>query len=155
MRRRPDLPHLPGHQPVPRLRHQLARLRQLHRDLGPLTTTTTGPLLVEDPSIAEYYLPACHTWQRWSSTRNIVLPTGASTAHPTKAAGVTGDGDPATFAHYITRHYFTLIALNFADTTTLDHQIRADLRHAGYTITQVVPYGTHGTYVIYRHGPPQ
>ena len=122
---------------------------------GPLTTATTGPLLVEDPSIAEYYLPAGHTWQRWSSTRNIVLPTGASTAHPTKAAGITGDGDPATFAHYIARRYFTLIALNFADTTTLDHQIRADLRHAGYTIRQVVPYGTHGTYVIYRYEPPQ
>src|SRR6202035_4658238 len=33
----------------------------------------TGHLLVEDPSIAEYYLPAGRDWERWSSTRNITL----------------------------------------------------------------------------------
>ena len=116
----------------------------------PFAAHTTGPLLVEDPSIAEYYLPAGHQWKRWSSTRNIVLLTGASTGHPTKSAGITGDGDPATFAHYIARHYFSLVALNFADTTALDHAIRADLRRASYQIAQVVPYGTYGTYVIFR-----
>ena len=115
----------------------------------PLAAHSTGPLLVEDPSIAEYYLPAGHQWQRWSSTRNIVLPAGASTGHPTKSAGITGAGDPATFAHYIARHYFTLVALNFADTTALDHAIRADLSRAGYRIVDVVPYGIHGTYGTY------
>jgi hypothetical protein len=115
----------------------------------PLAAHSTGPLLVEDPSIAEYYLPTGHQWQRWSSTRNIVLPAGASTGHPTKSAGITGDGDPATFAHYIARHYFTLVALNFADTTALDHAIRADLSRAGYRIVDVVPYGIHGTYGTY------
>jgi hypothetical protein len=88
-------------------------------------------------------------WQRWSSTRNIVLPAGVSTGHPTKSAGITGDGDPSSFAHYIARHYFTLVALNFADTTALDHAIRADLSRAGYRIVDVVPYGTHGTYGTY------
>jgi hypothetical protein len=121
----------------------------------PLTARTAGPLLVEDPSIAEYYLPAGHDWQRWSSTRNIVLPTGASLAHPTD--GVTGDGNPAIFARYIARRYFTLIALNYSDTTTLDHRIRADLLRAHYKVLEVVPYGPHaGTYIIYtRHEPPQ
>ncbi len=116
----------------------------------PFAARTTGPLLVEDPSIAEYYLPAGQQWQRWSSTRNIVLPTGTSTGHPTKSAGITGDGDPAAFARYIARHYFTLVALNFADTTPLDHAIRADLARFNYQVAQVVPYGTHGTYVIFR-----
>lgn len=114
----------------------------------PLTEHTTGPLLVEDPSIAEYYLPAGHDWQRWSSTRNIVLPSGASLAHPTD--GVTGAGNPASFARYVARRYFTLIALNYADTTTLDHKIRADLVRAHYRILDVVPYGPQrGTYIIY------
>src|SRR5450755_59199 len=116
--------------------------------LAPLADHSTGRLLVEDPSIAEYYLRAGARWQRWSSTRNIVLPSGASTGGP--ASDVTGDGDAATFDRYIARGYFSLVALNFADTTPLDHRIRADLRAARYHIIQVVPYGT-GTYVIFQH----
>jgi len=45
----------------------------------PLASHGSGHLLVEDPSIAEYYLPAGSQWRRWSSTRNITLPSGAST----------------------------------------------------------------------------
>ena len=37
-----------------------------------LVDHSTGRVLVEDPSIAEYYLPAGSQWKRWSSTRNIV-----------------------------------------------------------------------------------
>jgi 4-amino-4-deoxy-L-arabinose transferase-like glycosyltransferase len=123
---------------------------------GPLTTRVSGPLLVEDPSIAEYYLPEGHNWQRWSSTRNIVLPTGANIAHPSRTAGVTGDGNAAAFARYISRHYFALVALNYADTITLDHTIKADLTRAGYRVLQVVPYGdNHGTYIIYGYEPPK
>ena len=60
------------------------------------------------------------------------------------------DDNPAAFARFIRRGYFSLVALNFADTTTLDLAIRGDLRAAGYRIIQVVPYGT-GTYVIFTH----
>ena len=116
--------------------------------LRPLVSHGSGRLLVEDPSIAEYYLSAGRQWQRWSSTRNIVLPSGASTGGPTD--GVTGDGASDAFARFIGRGYFSLVALNFADTTALDHAIRADLRASNYQIIQVVPYGT-GTYVIFRH----
>ncbi len=119
---------------------------------GPLATH--GHLLVEDPSPARYYLPTGTQWQRWSSTRNIILPTGASTGGPA-GTGVAGDGNPATYARYISQGYFSLVALNFADTTTLDHQIRADLTHSHYHIIQVVPYGPPpGTYVIWRYEPP-
>jgi Dolichyl-phosphate-mannose-protein mannosyltransferase len=117
----------------------------------PLADRGSGRLLVEDPSIAEYYLPAGAQWQRWSSTRNIVLPGGASTGGPSRAAGIVGNGDPAAFARFIRRGYFSLVALNFADTTALDLAIRADLRAGGYHIIQVVPYGT-GTYVIFARG---
>jgi hypothetical protein len=120
--------------------------------LGPLTTRTTGRLLVEDPSIAEYYL-ATTTWQRWSSTRNIILPNSQSTAGPATSAGITGAGNPGVFAEFITEGYFTLVALNFADTTTLDHHIAADLRqNHHYHIIDVIPYGT-GTYIIWRYEP--
>jgi hypothetical protein len=120
--------------------------------LGPLARPGSGHLLVEDPSIAEYYLPAGSQWERWSSTRNITLPSGASTAGPATSAGVTGAGNPGVFAEYITAGYFSLVALNFADTTPLDHAIAADLRRSHhYRITQVIPYGPHGTYVIWQH----
>jgi 4-amino-4-deoxy-L-arabinose transferase-like glycosyltransferase len=122
--------------------------------LRPLADHGTGHLLIEDPSIAEYYLHVGSQWERWSSTRNIVLPSGASTAGPTSTAGVTGAGNAGVFAEYITANYFSLIALNYADTTTLDHQITTDLRQTHrYHIIAVIPYGS-GTYIIWRYEPP-
>jgi len=123
--------------------------------LRPLLARTTGPILVEDPAPAEYYLHAESQWKRWSSTRNIVLYSGASTGGPSTAAGVVGAGDPAAFARFIAEGYFTLVALNFQDTTPLDHNIVADLRKShDYKIISVVPYGpARGTYVIYRYEP--
>ena len=126
----------------------------------PLADHGNGRLLVEDASIARYYLPAGSQWQRWSSTRNIVLPSGASTGGPASTAGVTGDGNAGVFAEFITRGYFSLVALNFADTTALDDRLAAQLHQdPRYRIVDVVPYGTetpaasHGTYVIWRYEP--
>jgi hypothetical protein len=122
---------------------------------GPLVDHSSGRVLVEDPSIAEYYLPSGGQWQRWSGTRNIVLPTGGSTGGPSKRAGVVGSGNAGVYAVFIQEGYFSLVALNFADTTPLDRSIQADL-HANhhYRIIEVVPYGpAHGTYVIWRYEP--
>src|ERR1019366_10816002 len=128
--------------------------------LRPLVDRGTGHLLVEDPSLAEYYLPAGSQWQRWPSTRNIVLPSGANTGGPGSTAGVTADGNPSTFATFIAAGHFSVVALNFSDTTTLDHSIAADLRHnRHYHVVQVIPYGpgprgpAPGTYVIWRYEP--
>ena len=125
--------------------------------LRPLVDNGGGHLLVEDPATAEYYLPAGSHWQRWSSTRNIVLPSGASTGGPA-GKGVVGGGNPQAFARFIAEGYFSLVVLNFADTTILDHQIAADLhRNRHYSVIQVVPYGpgppgpAPGTYVIWRY----
>jgi len=125
------------------------------RILRPILARVQGPVLVEDPSPAEYYLHAESHWKRWSSTRNIVLPSGASTGGPSASAGVVGPGDPAAFARFIAEGYFTIVALNFGDTTTLDHAIVADMHRSGdYKIISVVPYGSAGgTYVIYRYEP--
>ena len=129
--------------------------------LGPLVARTSGPLLVEDPTIAEYYLHDESHWKWWSSTRNIVLPSGASSGGPSKAAGIVGDGNAGTYAAKIASGYFSLVALNFADTTSLDHQIRMDLsRNKRYHLVQVLPYGpipgtnVFGTYVIWLLAAP-
>jgi Dolichyl-phosphate-mannose-protein mannosyltransferase len=129
--------------------------------LRPLVNSGHGRLLVEDPSIPEYYLKVAGSrWQRWSSTRNIVKPGGASTAGPSKSAGVVGPGNAGSYAVYILEGYFSIVALNYADTTTLDKQITKDLeRNPHYRRIRVVPYGfepdgkTPGTYVIWQYGP--
>jgi 4-amino-4-deoxy-L-arabinose transferase-like glycosyltransferase len=128
--------------------------------LRPLADNGTGRMLVEDPSIAEYYLASGSQWQRWSSTRNIVLRSGAPTGGPSTKAGVVGAGNAGTFAMYIQEGYFSLIALNFADTTSLDESIVADIRrNRHYHAIQVVPYGvgpvgpTPGKYVIWQYEP--
>ena len=99
-----------------------------------------------------------HNWQRWSSTRNIVLPGGSNTGGPTRG-GVVGAGDPAAYDRYIAQHYFSIIALNFADTTALDHRIATEVHRSRYYQTiDVVPYyigTTKGTYIIYRYEPPK
>jgi hypothetical protein len=127
----------------------------------PLAGHGSGHLLVEDGAIARYYLPSGSDWQRWSTTRNIVLPSGSSTGGPASSAGVTGAGNAGVYAEFITKGYFSLVALNFADTTGLDHQIAADLRRSHrYHIIDVIPYGIEvppigqGTYVIWRYEPP-
>ncbi|HBW17998.1 MAG TPA: hypothetical protein DEH11_02750, partial [Actinobacteria bacterium] len=68
------------------------------------------------------------------------------------------NGNAATFARFIAAGYFSLVALNFTDTTSLDHRIAADLRrNRHYRIIQIVPYGIEippigqGTYVIWRY----
>jgi len=126
----------------------------------PLADHGNGHLLVEDASIARYYLPAGRQWQRWSSTRNIVLPSGANTGGPSGAAGVTGDGNTGVYAEFITHGYFSYVALNFADTTPLDHKLADQLhRDPHYHIIDVIPYGIEvpplgqGTYVIWKHEP--
>jgi 4-amino-4-deoxy-L-arabinose transferase-like glycosyltransferase len=128
--------------------------------LGPLVAQGTGHLLVEDPQIAEYYLHVGSQWARWSSTRNIVLPSGGATGGPSTKAGVVGAGNAGTFAMYIQEGYFSLIALSFSDTTALDQSIAADIKkNPRYHRIQIVPYGIGlsgaavGTYLIWRYVP--
>jgi hypothetical protein len=126
--------------------------------LRPLADSGHGRLLVEDPSVAKYYLPAGLEWRRWSSTRNIVLPSGASTGSPTATAGILAAGNASTFARYITHGYFSYVALNFTDTSALDHGLATLLHHnRHYHTISVVPYGIEvppygqGTYVIWKY----
>ncbi|HZC63405.1 MAG TPA: glycosyltransferase family 39 protein [Streptosporangiaceae bacterium] len=124
----------------------------------PLADHGHGRMLVEDPSIAKYYLPAGREWRRWSSTRTITLPSGASTGNAVATAGIVAAGNAATFAKYIAKGYFSYVALNFADTSALDHGLATLLhRNPHYHTIQVVPYGIEvppfgqGTYVIWKY----
>jgi dolichyl-phosphate-mannose-protein mannosyltransferase len=126
--------------------------------LRPLADNSDGRLLVEDPTVPEYYLPSGSQWERWSSTRNIILPGGTSSGGPSQNAGVVGPGNAGTFGTKIAEGYFSLVALNFADTTSLDLAIREDLRkNPHYHIIEVIPYGIEippigqGTYVIWKY----
>jgi hypothetical protein len=86
------------------------------------------------------------------------MPSGASTGGPAATAGVTGPGNRGVFAAFITRGYFSYVALNYADTAALDYQLTKDLNNSGhYRIVAVIPYGTEvppigqGTYVVWQH----
>ena len=127
---------------------------------GPLADHGHGRLLVEDPAIAKYYLKSGSQWQRWSSTRNIILPGGASTGGPAATSSIAAAGNPAAFDRYISMGYFSYVALNFTDTAALDHGLATLLHHnPNYHIIQVVPYGFEvkpigqGTYVIWKYEP--
>jgi hypothetical protein len=105
---------------------------------------SSGPLLVEDPSIGEYYLPSGMQWQRWSNTRSILLPSG----HGLKATA--GADLPAAFQRAIARGYFATVALNFESTPPLDQTLAAQLNQSHlYRLVGTIPYGT-GAYTIWQ-----
>jgi hypothetical protein len=88
------------------------------------------------------------------------LPSGASSGGPSQSAGVVGAGNAGTFGTKIAGNYFSLVALTFADTTSLDFRINADLkRNHNYKIIEIVPYGIEippigqGTYKIWKYEP--
>ena len=128
--------------------------------LRPLADHGSGRLLVEDPSVAKYYLPSGQEWRRWSSTRNITLPSGGSTGNAAATAGILAAGDAGTFSNYVAHGYFAYVALNFTDTTALDHSLATELHNnPDYHTISVVPYGIEvkpigqGTYVIWKYEP--
>jgi hypothetical protein len=113
----------------------------------PLAEHTTGPLLVETPSPARYYLKDAIGWRRWSSTWSITLPSGKSIgARP----GVDAPGVASVYTRLVSQRFFSLIALNSGATPALDQQIVAALtRSHGYRFVARVPYGS-GSYTIWK-----
>jgi hypothetical protein len=76
-----------------------------------------GHYLVEDYDVEAYYLRADVPWWRWSSTYYFSYP-GAPPGAPSYRAAIDG-------------HYFSLVILDFGDTSAADSQIIADMRRAG------------------------
>jgi hypothetical protein len=94
--------------------------------LRPLLAKAHGPLLVEVSPLAEYYLPSGQDWRRWSNTYSIQLLSGHSAGY--SPGKVNTAGNPAVYADFIARGYFSLVALNFGATPALDRQLEVDLR---------------------------
>ena len=95
-----------------------------------------GEYLAEDFDVEAYYLRDEVPWQRWASTYYF-----------------TYEGDPAGAMSYdaaIQNHYFSLIILDFGDTSGTDRQIVADMSHtSGYhELTQV------GRFIIWGLADP-
>jgi hypothetical protein len=86
-----------------------------------------GQYLAEDYDVEAYYLRDQVPWPRWSNTWFFRYRQGAP-------------GAPS-YAAAISRHYFSLVILNFGDTAAADALITADIRRAG------------GYYVLARTGP--
>ena len=125
--------------------------------LRPLADHGTGRMLVEDPSIAEYYLASGSQWQRWSSTRNIVLrpgpPPAARAPKPGSSGQATRARSPCTSPGLLLSRRAELRRHDRSD-----QSIAADMRrNRHYHAIQVVPYGTGpaapGKYVIWRYEP--
>jgi hypothetical protein len=109
----------------------------------PLAEHSAGPLLVETPSPARYYLGSAVRWQRWSSTWAITLPDGHTFG---KAHGVTSPGVPNDYTRLISQGFFVLVALNSATTPGLDREITDAMQNSHrYRLVTSVPYNT-GTY---------
>jgi 4-amino-4-deoxy-L-arabinose transferase-like glycosyltransferase len=95
-----------------------------------------GKYLAEDYDVEAYYLRAEVPWQRWSNTyyfRYRGAPPGTT-----------------SYEAAIASHYFSLVILDFADTTAADRQISADMHRAGhyYVLARA------GGYTIWALGEP-
>jgi 4-amino-4-deoxy-L-arabinose transferase-like glycosyltransferase len=101
----------------------VAKLRNLIR-------SHPGNYLAEDYDIPGYYLENSVSWQRWSNTWYFSY-TPPGTRRPLTGA--------AAYQAAITRHYFSLILLDFFATPKTDHQIVADMQRTDdYQIVAVV-----------------
>ena len=76
-----------------------------------------GHYLAEDYDVEAYYLRGTVAWPRWSDTYYFRYPGARAGAASYQAA--------------ISHHYFSLVILDFGDTTATDRAITADMRRAG------------------------
>jgi hypothetical protein len=87
------------------------------RVLSSAVRSHPGHYLAEDYDVEAYYLRAEVPWPRWSNTyffRYQGEPPGAG-----------------SYTAAISRHYFSLVILDFGDTAATDMQITADMRRVG------------------------
>jgi hypothetical protein len=104
--------------------------------LGSAARSHPGDYLAEDYDVEAYYLRAEVPWQRWSSTYYFSYP-GAFPGGPSYEAAISS-------------RFFSLVILDFADTSAADIQITEDMRHAGgyYVLARV------GRYTIWASRSP-
>jgi len=126
-----------------------ANVAQFVRALRPLALRSNGPLLVEDPSPARYYLGSTIRWQRWSSTFSVMLPDMHNVRGVSEVATA---GQPKLYVELVNRSFFDVVALDF-HSGDLDRQIINAMTHSrNYRFVTQVPYGA-GRYVIWERVP--
>jgi hypothetical protein len=87
------------------------------RVLGSAVRSHPGHYLAEDYDVEAYYLRAEAPWPRWSNTYYF--------RYQREPAGTL------SYTAAISRHYFSLVILDFGDTAAADVQITRDMRRAG------------------------
>jgi hypothetical protein len=114
--------------------------------LLPLAHDHPGNYLAEDDTVPAYYLESAVPWQRWSDTAYFKY-TPPGLRYP-----LTG---LAAFEAAISRHYFSLIILDFGETMQTDGAIIADIDQVGdYQVVRVVPT-LAGRYTIWAYEAPK
>ena len=114
----------------------------LMADMQALTAQYRGHYLVEDYDVLTYYLEDSTSWQQWSGTWYFrYTPPGG--ARPVM--------DLAAYRAAISRHFFSLIVLDFEATPQTDRAITADIRASGnYRVVGVIPSSV-GQYTIWAY----
>jgi hypothetical protein len=125
--------------------HEWPNSARITAQLRSLTRQYPGHYLAEDYDVPAYYLESTISWQRWSGTGYF------SYTFPGASHTLTG---LAAYGAAINRHYFSLIIIDFVDTTQTDNEIIADLQQTGsYQVVAVVPSSV-GQYTIWAYEPP-
>ena len=103
--------------------------------LRPAVRAHPGPYLAEDYDVEAYYLRGEVPWPRWSDTYYFRY-AGAAPGAPSYQAAISG-------------HYFSLVILDFGDTSATDAVITAAMHHAGgyYVLARA------GSYTIWASRP--
>jgi hypothetical protein len=113
--------------------------------LRPVVAGTSGPVLIQSPSLAEFYLRTGSSWQRFSNTTSITTATGRSISAP-----VGSQGKPSVYLPYIRRGYFTVIALTRPAASGLDRIVAGYLgRDPQYRVVARPSYGS-GSYIVWE-----
>jgi hypothetical protein len=103
-----------------------------------------GRFLAETSDVPEYYLPAT-TWRQWSNTFSITQPSGIARDEY---------GNPEPYIQAIKHHYFSVVILDFTDTTRQDEVIAAYLRSdPSYKQIQVRRFPNQLQYFVWRYVP--
>ncbi|MGH7758201.1 MAG: glycosyltransferase family 39 protein, partial [Candidatus Dormibacteria bacterium] len=112
---------------------------------------TRGPILAENPSLFEYYLPQGRQWLRWSSGCSIRLPSGRSISQP-----VGNCYRNRNYVSFVDRGYFSAVILLFGDKGQFDGPLtRALSRSPRYRRAAQVVYGRQLADIWVRHPQPR
>lgn len=107
---------------------------------------TTGNVLIDSHSDAEYYLAPTTAWRRWSSTSSLILPSGR-----TVSSAIGTYSNPGIYIHFLSRGYFKLVELNTFARGSLGESIAAYLTlDPNYHIVATGPYGS-GHFIIWQY----